>query len=53
MKTSARPTWVAVHESGAFGGCETCHRAVPLARLRALPATRYCGPCQARLESGR
>jgi RNA polymerase-binding transcription factor len=37
-------------EAGTFGACEACHRPIPLARLRARPATRYCRDCQARIE---
>ena len=35
---------------GAYGGCESCHRAIAQARLRALPATRLCAKCAARNE---
>ena len=34
-------------ESGLFGVCEGCHRAIPLARLRAVPTARRCATCQA------
>ena len=37
-------------ETGAFGVCEACRRAIPLSRLRALPWARYCVTCQARGE---
>lgn len=37
-------------EAGVYGVCETCRTAVPLARLRTMPATRFCRPCQARAE---
>lgn len=37
-------------EAGTFGACEACNRPIPLARLRARPATRYCRDCQARIE---
>lgn len=37
-------------ETGTYGVCEACSRAIPLARLRALPATRYCVDCQSREE---
>ena len=37
-------------EAGTFGSCETCNHPIPVARLRARPATRYCLGCQARLE---
>jgi DnaK suppressor protein len=33
-------------EAGVFGVCERCHAAVPLARLRTMPATRFCVACQ-------
>jgi RNA polymerase-binding transcription factor DksA len=35
---------------GAYGKCESCHRAIAQARLRALPATRLCAKCAARNE---
>jgi DnaK suppressor protein len=38
-------------ESGTFGLCERCGRAIGLARLRAMPAARYCVGCQAREEA--
>ena len=37
-------------ETGVFGVCESCHRAIPLARLRAVPTARRCATCQARAE---
>ncbi|MBI3029040.1 MAG: TraR/DksA C4-type zinc finger protein [Candidatus Rokubacteria bacterium] len=37
-------------ETGTFGICEGCGRAVPLARLRAMPAARTCVACEAREE---
>jgi RNA polymerase-binding transcription factor DksA len=37
-------------ESGTYGICQGCGHAVPLARLRALPATRHCLDCQAHQE---
>jgi len=37
-------------EAGGYGVCETCRAAVPLARLRTMPATRFCLACQARAE---
>lgn len=33
-----------------YGACEGCHRPIPLARLRAMPAARYCVACQHREE---
>ena len=38
-------------ESRAFGLCEDCGRAIPLARLRAMPAARHCLDCQRKLET--
>jgi DnaK suppressor protein len=38
-------------EAGVFGVCESCHRAIPLVRLRAMPAARRCATCQARAEA--
>ena len=40
-------------EPGTFGLCDRCARAVPLARLRALPATRHCLDCQQKAETTR
>jgi RNA polymerase-binding transcription factor DksA len=40
-------------EAGVFGTCESCHRAIPLARLRAIPTARLCAICQARNEAVR
>ena len=40
-------------ETGVFGVCEGCHRAIPLARLRAVPTARRCATCQAREEAAR
>jgi RNA polymerase-binding transcription factor DksA len=36
-----------------FGVCEGCHRAIPLARLRAVPTARRCAACQAAEEAAR
>jgi RNA polymerase-binding protein DksA len=36
-------------EAGTYGVCETCGRAIPLARLRALPTARNCLDCQRRV----
>jgi RNA polymerase-binding transcription factor DksA len=33
---------------GAYGKCERCRKAIPVARLRALPATRFCKSCAGR-----
>lgn len=35
---------------GSYGVCEACRRPIPVARLAALPATRYCMKDQARVE---
>jgi DnaK suppressor protein len=40
-------------EAGTFGLCDRCARAIPLARLRALPATRLCLDCQQKAEATR
>ena len=32
--------------SGAYGICESCGKAIPLPRLRAIPAARFCLVCQ-------
>jgi RNA polymerase-binding transcription factor DksA len=40
-------------ESGVFGVCERCGKAIPLARLRALPITRSCLACEAARETAR
>jgi RNA polymerase-binding transcription factor DksA len=40
-------------EAGVFGTCEGCHHAIPLARLRAMPAARRCATCQTREETER
>lgn len=39
-------------EAGTYGVCEACSRAIPLARLRAMPSTRHCVDCQSREERG-
>ena len=31
---------------GAYGLCGNCHRPIPLGRLRAMPAARYCTRCR-------
>jgi DnaK suppressor protein len=36
--------------AGTYGVCEACHRAIPIARLRAMPTARYCVACQHREE---
>jgi RNA polymerase-binding transcription factor len=35
---------------GKYGSCEACGGSIAIARLRALPATRYCTGCEARSE---
>jgi DnaK suppressor protein len=40
-------------EAGTFGLCERCARAIALARLRAMPQTRYCLDCQQKAETTR
>jgi RNA polymerase-binding transcription factor len=37
-------------EGRTYGLCQSCQRAIPLARLRAMPAARLCLPCQAKTE---
>ena len=37
-------------EAGTFGTCERCGQPIPLRRLRAIPVTRYCLPCQTKEE---
>ena len=32
--------------SRAYGMCESCGKAIPLPRLRAMPAARFCLACQ-------
>ena len=39
--------------NGAYGSCEACGETIPIARLRALPATRYCTGCEAQYEKKR
>jgi DnaK suppressor protein len=36
--------------SGAYGVCDSCHKPIALARLRAVPAARFCLHCQAGQE---
>jgi len=38
---------------GSYGKCEACHKPISLARLRSLPATRFCRGCAARSEGQR
>lgn len=37
-------------ESGAYGQCEVCQKAIPMARLKAIPWATRCINCQSRLE---
>lgn len=36
--------------AGTFGVCEQCKKAIPLARLRALPTARLCVVCERAAE---
>ncbi len=36
--------------AGTYGFCEECQGAIPLARLRALPVSRFCLSCQLKRE---
>jgi DnaK suppressor protein len=36
--------------SGTYGVCEVCHEPIALARLQAVPAARFCLPCQTTQE---
>lgn len=36
--------------AGTYGVCEGCEKPIPLVRLRALPATRYCIACELAVE---
>lgn len=38
-------------ETGRYGLCEACHKAITEARLQALPATTFCLACAASKES--
>jgi DnaK suppressor protein len=35
---------------GTYGFCESCRKTIAVARLHALPATRFCRPCAAKNE---
>jgi DnaK suppressor protein len=35
---------------GSYGSCVACGETIRIARLRALPATRYCTACEAKRE---
>ena len=39
-------------DSGSYGNCSDCGRAIPLARLRLEPATSRCVECAGRRERG-
>lgn len=39
-------------EQGVHGVCEPCSKAIPQARLKAVPWARYCIDCQERVEQG-
>lgn len=39
-------------EKGLHGICDPCGRAIPPARLKAVPWARYCIDCQERVEQG-
>jgi DnaK suppressor protein len=39
--------------AGGFGTCEACRGSIGLARLRAVPATRFCLACQTSQEAAR
>lgn len=43
-------TALAKMEAGTYGACEACGLAIPLVRLNASPATRFCLACQAERE---
>jgi RNA polymerase-binding transcription factor DksA len=36
---------------GTYGNCEVCDKVIPIARLRSLPATRFCTTCAAQREA--
>lgn len=37
---------------GTYGQCLGCENQIPIERLEAMPAARYCVTCQVRSESG-
>jgi DnaK suppressor protein len=37
---------------GRYGTCEGCQKAIPIARLQALPFSLYCVECQRKAEEG-
>lgn len=40
-------------EDKSFGICVECKKAIPVARLRAIPYTETCLKCQEKIETGR
>lgn len=36
---------------GSYGKCEACHKSIAIARLRSLPAARFCRSCAGQSES--
>jgi len=38
-------------ESGIYGTCEVCEKAIPMTRLKAIPWATRCISCQSRVES--
>jgi RNA polymerase-binding transcription factor len=36
---------------GTYGNCEGCDKVIPIARLRSLPAARFCTTCAAQSEA--
>jgi DnaK suppressor protein len=36
-----------------YGRCESCHNAIPMERLQAIPWTRYCIACKIQSEKSR
>lgn len=41
---------IALIREGRYGKCEMCERAIPIARLKALPFTTLCVECQREAE---
>ena len=39
-------------ENGGYGSCSNCSLEIPIARLKAVPWTKYCVDCQEREEKG-
>lgn len=37
-------------QNETYGICQECADEIPFSRLEALPYTRYCGPCELKLE---